>query len=46
MEIINEIKSQVKHSNIDPHILMALEENIDEFIENINNVKLLEMIIN
>jgi DNA ligase (NAD+) len=46
MELINEIKSQVKHNKIDQNILMLLEENIDEIIENINNVKLLEMIIN
>ena len=46
MDIINHIKTQIKNKNLNNELLIFIEDNIESIVEQLNNIKLLEEIIN
>ena len=46
MEIINDIKTQIKNKNLNEEVFVFVEDNIESIVEEITNVKILAEIIN
>jgi DNA ligase (NAD+) len=46
MELINDIKTHIKQKNLNETVFVFIEDNIEELVDKLNNVKILEELIN